>query len=103
MRSLAEPPDVLVLGGGGILGESWMTAVLAGLEEACQIDMRECDAYIGTSAGSIVSAALVAGRSPRDRLGHLPEQPPVSATDDDGGGPGSLLAGAVRLGLAAGG
>ena len=25
--------DVLVLGGGGILGEAWMTAVLAGLEE----------------------------------------------------------------------
>jgi hypothetical protein len=27
-------PDVLVLGGGGILGEAWMSAVLAGLQEA---------------------------------------------------------------------
>jgi NTE family protein len=102
MRSLAEPPDVLVLGGGGILGEAWMTAVLAGLEEACEIDMRECGAYIGTSAGSIVSAALVAGTSPRDRLGELPEQPPVPA-DGNGGGPAALLARAAQLGAAAGG
>jgi NTE family protein len=102
MRSLAEPPDVLVLGGGGILGEAWMTAVLAGLEEACRIDMRECGAYIGTSAGSIVSAALVAGTSPRERLGTLPEQPPISA-EGNGGGPGSMLARAAQLGVAAGG
>ena len=24
------PPNVLVLGGGGLLGEAWMTGVLAG-------------------------------------------------------------------------
>ncbi|MEA2275014.1 MAG: hypothetical protein QOI98_3722, partial [Solirubrobacteraceae bacterium] len=29
-RSAADPPDVLVLGGGGILGEAWMSALLAG-------------------------------------------------------------------------
>src|SRR6478672_9046945 len=53
--------DVLVLGGGGILGEAWMTAVLAGLEDATGFDPRGCDAFVGTSAGSIVSAILVAG------------------------------------------
>lgn len=76
-----------------------MTAVLAGLEEACGIDMRECGAYIGTSAGSIVSAALVAGTSPRDRLGRLPEQPPVGDSEDGN----SLLARAAQVGVAAGG
>ena len=33
-----ESPQVLVLGGGGILGEAWMTAVLAGLEDASSVD-----------------------------------------------------------------
>jgi len=35
-----QPPDVLVLGGGGILGEAWMTAVIAGLEETTSFDAR---------------------------------------------------------------
>jgi NTE family protein len=96
-----EAPDVLVLGGGGILGEAWLTAVLVGLEDAAGIDMRECEGYVGTSAGSIVAAVLVAGIDPRSRLGDLPEQPPVEepAADGDGG----LLARALELGLAAGG
>ena len=58
-------PDVLVLGGGGVLGEAWMTGVLAGIEEATGVDFREVEAIVGTSAGSIVGAALVAGSSPR--------------------------------------
>ena len=53
-----DPPDVLVLGGGGILGEAWMRAVLAGLEEATGFDPRGCEGFVGTSAGSIVAAAL---------------------------------------------
>src|SRR5688572_16904987 len=52
-----RPPDVLVLGGGGLLGEAWMTGVLAGIEDATGADMRSCRAYVGTSAGSIVSAS----------------------------------------------
>src|SRR5437764_405508 len=99
--ALSEPPDVLVLGGGGILGEAWMLALLAGLEEASAVDFRNCGAYIGTSAGSIVSAALVAGTRPRERAGVLPEPPEVSGPVDAGGS--SLLGGAVRLGLAAAG
>src|SRR5205809_3728738 len=97
----ADRLDILVLGGGGILGEAWMTAVLAGLEQAAGIDVRECDAFIGTSAGSIVSAALVAGSRPRDRLGELPEQPPLP--DSNGAAGSSVLANALRIGLAAGG
>jgi NTE family protein len=58
-------PDVLVLGGGGVLGEAWMMGVLAGIEDAAGIDMRDCESFVGTSAGSIVAAHLVAGNSPR--------------------------------------
>ena len=58
-------PDVLVLGGGGVLGEAWMMGVLAGIEDATTLDLRECEYYVGTSAGAIVAAELAAGRSPR--------------------------------------
>jgi NTE family protein len=70
-----EQPDVLVLGGGGILGEAWMSSVLAGLAEETGFHPHACRAYIGTSAGSIVAAALVAGVDPRTRLDELPVQP----------------------------
>ena len=58
-------PDVLVLGGGGVLGESWMMGVLAGIEDASGFDLRECESFLGTSAGAIVAAHLAAGRSAR--------------------------------------
>jgi NTE family protein len=95
-----DTASVLVLGGGGILGEAWMTATLAGLTEATGFDPRGCDAFVGTSAGSIVSAALVAGVEPRSRLGSLPEQPPVPSSEL--AGPPGLLAKALELGLVAG-
>jgi NTE family protein len=97
-----DAPDVLVLGGGGILGEAWMLAVLAGLEDSAEFDARACDGFVGTSAGSIVAAALVAGVDPRSRLGTLPEQPPVGASELVGGEPG-LFTRALDVGLAAGG
>jgi NTE family protein len=58
-------PDVLVLGAGGVLGEAWMMGVLAGVEDAGGFDLRECEAFVGTSAGAIVAAHLVAGNAPR--------------------------------------
>src|SRR4051794_40962515 len=58
-------PDVLVLAAGGTVGEAWMTGVLAGLEHATGVDFRRTEAIVGTSAGSIVGASLIAGRSPR--------------------------------------
>jgi NTE family protein len=70
-------PDVLVLGGGGILGEAWMSALLAGLDEAEGFDARGCGSYVGTSAGSIVAASLVAGLPPGARLGPSPGSPEV--------------------------
>jgi NTE family protein len=70
-------PDVLVLGGGGILGEAWMSALLAGLDEAEEFDARGCGTYVGTSAGSIVAASLVAGLPPGARLGASSGSPEV--------------------------
>ena len=55
-------PDVLVLGGGGVLGEAWMRSCLAGLADAGGWEPGDCEAFVGTSAGSIVAAALAAGR-----------------------------------------
>jgi len=101
-------PDVLVLGGGGILGEAWMSALLSGLDEAQCFDARACGLYLGTSAGSIVAASLAAGIEPGARLGRLPEQPEVEpdrAIPDPGPGwrpPGTAasLGGAAAASLA---
>ncbi len=64
-----QTPDVLVLGGGGVLGEAWMSAVLAGMGERRSFDARGCSCFVGTSAGSIVAASLTAGIDPGGRLG----------------------------------
>jgi NTE family protein len=58
-------PDVLVLGGGGTLGEAWMNGILAGISTAADVDFRRCEHFVGTSAGSIVAARLAAGRELR--------------------------------------
>jgi NTE family protein len=65
LPSMRGRPDILVLGGGGVLGEAWISGVLAGLEDGAGIDLRRCEYFVGTSAGSIVAAHLAAGRSPR--------------------------------------
>ncbi len=42
-----------------------MMGLLAGIEDVTGFDMRSCEHFVGTSAGSIVAAHLVAGESPR--------------------------------------
>src|SRR4051794_2841876 len=61
---LTQRPDVLVLAAGGTLGEAWMRGLLDGAGRATGIDFRECEYFVGTSAGSIVAAFLAAGRAP---------------------------------------
>jgi NTE family protein len=100
-------PDVLVLAGGGVVGEAWMTGVLAGIEDAAGIDLRRVEGFVGTSAGSIVAAALAAGRSPRhprdggaDDVGAAAAPP--EADDASGQGAGWRVArNAARWGWAA--
>ena len=71
----AQAPELLVLGGGGVLGEAWMAATLAGMQEAGGFDARGCGGYIGTSAGSIVAAGLAGGMAPRERLKQIEREP----------------------------
>jgi NTE family protein len=82
---MLQLPDALVLGGGGTLGEAWMMGVLSGIEDASGLDMRRCEYYVGTSAGSIVAAYLVAGRSPRrpDPLPDPAEEPRAPERPDE--------------------
>ena len=42
-----------------------MMGVLAGIEDATGFDLRECESFVGTSAGSMVAAHLIAGNAPR--------------------------------------
>ncbi|MGI8413223.1 MAG: patatin-like phospholipase family protein [Solirubrobacteraceae bacterium] len=62
---MSSRPDVLVLGAGGVLGEAWMMGVLGGIEDGAGFDLRDCESFVGTSAGAIVAAHLAAGNAPR--------------------------------------
>jgi NTE family protein len=80
VMSVLTGPDILVLGGGGVLGEAWMTGLLAGFEDGSGEKLRQCERFIGTSAGSIVAAKLAAGhplRRPETDPSLLPTLPEV--------------------------
>jgi NTE family protein len=60
----------LVLGGGGVVGVAWETALIQGLREG-GVDVGEADVVVGTSAGSMVGTRVAAGHDldlaePRD-------------------------------------
>jgi NTE family protein len=95
-----DRPDVLVLGAGGTLGEAWMRGLLSGLESAGGADMRACEYFIGTSAGSIVAATLAAGRRPEagDRAAR---EWAASARPEPPGRLNALAGAAARVGAAA--
>lgn len=54
--------NALVLGGGGVLGVSWATGMLAGLADA-GVNATEADLIVGTSAGSVVGAQVAVGKT----------------------------------------
>ena len=60
----------LVLGGGGVLGAAWMVGALQALQDEIGVDVRDFDAFVGTSAGSILAALLCAGVSVADLVNH---------------------------------
>jgi NTE family protein len=66
----------LVLGTGGQLGYAWMVAALTTWERATGRDAREADVMIGTSAGSVVAAALASGVPTATMLDQLLDPPP---------------------------
>jgi NTE family protein len=89
-------PDVLVLAGGGVIGEAWMTGVLAGIEDEASADLRAVESFVGTSAGAIVAARLAADKPLRRPPGATPA-PPTPEADGRRG----LLRTAARWGWAA--
>jgi predicted acylesterase/phospholipase RssA len=52
--------NALILGGGGALGVSWETGVLAGLQQE-GMDVTGADLIVGTSAGSVVGTQIAQG------------------------------------------
>lgn len=60
----------LVLGAGGVLGAAWLTGALRALEEVTGFDPRTAERLLGTSAGSILVAALGAGVDTNALLHH---------------------------------
>ena len=91
-------PDVLVLAGGGVVGEAWMTGVLAGIEDEAGADLRSVEAFVGTSAGAIVAARLAADKPLRRPRGGVTAAP--GAPEADGRRYGMLRT-AARWGWAA--
>jgi NTE family protein len=71
----------LVLGGGGVVGQAYHSAVLAVLQHDLGFDARNADMIVGTSAGSITGTLLRLGVSPED-LAAWTVKAPLS---DDGG------------------
>ncbi|MHB1930848.1 MAG: patatin-like phospholipase family protein [Acidimicrobiales bacterium] len=65
----------LVLGGGGPVGVGWESGLLVGLAEA-GVGLDQADLVSGTSAGSIVGAALRLGWDLEDSVG-LVDRPPA--------------------------
>jgi NTE family protein len=90
-------PDVLVLAGGGTLGEAWMRGLLDGAGTATGIDFRDCEYFVGTSAGSIVASFLAAGRAPDSGAEARAAKDWAEAADSDRA---NRFAGLSRLGAA---
>ena len=60
----------LVLGAGGILGSAWTTGMLAGLAAGLDRPLAELDLVLGTSAGSVLGAALRCGLGVEELLAY---------------------------------
>src|SRR5215472_11956405 len=56
-----SPRIGLVLGAGGVLGGAWMVGALAALQERLPWALGDVDLIVGTSAGSVLAAALRCG------------------------------------------
>jgi len=51
----------LVLGAGGVVGAAWMTGALQAVQDRLPMPINDVDLIVGTSAGSVLAAALRCG------------------------------------------
>src|SRR2546430_3480182 len=89
-RRRGRPRIGLVLGAGGVLGAAWTAGALAALQERVDRPLGAVDLVVGTSAGSVLAAALRCGVSVDQIVEHqrgsaLGELPHLSQLDRDGG------------------
>ena len=66
----ARPRVGLVLGAGGVLGAAWMTGALPALQERLPRPLGDLDLIVGTSAGSVLAAALRCGIGVDEMVAH---------------------------------
>ncbi|HXV94332.1 MAG TPA: patatin-like phospholipase family protein [Pseudonocardia sp.] len=86
---MRPPRTGLVLGAGGILGSAWMTGVLPGLEARLDRPLGELEFVMGTSAGSVLAAALRCGMTVDELVSHHFGEP-VHAAEVPGTDPAVL-------------
>ena len=104
----SRPRVGLVLGAGGVLGAAWMTGALPALQRRLPCPLGDVDLIVGTSAGSVLAAALRCGIGIDEMIAHQRGDPvgPLggSSLDDLTGGPWppapQLRLGSARLMLA---
>jgi NTE family protein len=72
----------LVLGAGGILGSAWTAGALASLAARIDRPLGELDLIMGTSAGSVHSAALRCGMTVDELVAHQRGVPPAEIAPD---------------------
>jgi NTE family protein len=85
----------LVLGAGGVLGASWTIGALAALQDEYGVDPVDAEVLVGTSAGSVLAAALGSGVGVDRLLAHqrghvLDDDGPVFDYDPDRDSGGAL-------------
>jgi NTE family protein len=66
----SRPRIGLVLGAGGVLGGAWMAGALPALQELLPGAINDVDLIVGTSAGSVLGAALRCGVGIDEMIAH---------------------------------
>jgi NTE family protein len=72
-----------VLGSGGVVGAAWMTGALHAVQPRLPVPVGDVDLIVGTSAGSVLAAALRCGVT-LDEITALQRGEPVPALRDAG-------------------
>ena len=66
----SRPRIGLVLGAGGVLGAAWMAGALPAVQERLPVPIGDVDLIVGTSAGSVLAAALRCGVGIDELIAH---------------------------------